>query len=269
GELQKAKVKVNQGFFGKILAGNKPFIIDSSVRGNKEMRSFSDTYKMNNACLSPISAKGTPIGLLIIGNNLKDFVFQKDELEITNIFIRQIAIAVENDWLAKKAADLTLKDEITDLYNEKYINNRLQEEIKRAIMYQRPCSFAILNIDDFKAYKKNNSELAGEAVLKKITVILNKNISDVDKAARLKEDIFALILPETNKGEALKIVEKIRKIVEEFSFSGEKSQPGGRLTVSAGISANPIDGLTAGDLIEVASTALGKAKKEGKNKVAI
>ncbi len=206
-------------------------------------------------------------GLLVMGNNLTDFVYQKDDLELINIFGRQIAIAIENDWLAKEAESLAVRDKLTGLYNEKYIKNCLKEEIKRAIMYQRPCSVVILNLDDFEIYKKNNGELAAESILKKIAKIISENITDIDRLAKSDEDIFTLVLPEKNKGEAVKTAEKIREQIAEFSFPGEKAQPAGKLTVSAGVSANPIDGLTAIDLLDVASTSAGKAKKEGKNRI--
>ncbi|MEA3328953.1 MAG: diguanylate cyclase [Candidatus Omnitrophota bacterium] len=269
-ELPPQTARLDQGFLGKIAGSGQRLIIDRSVKKlDKQMQAFINTVKINNACFIPVGLKNQILGLLVMGNNLTDFVFQKDELELIKIFVRQIAIAVENDRLTKKTAQLTLKDELTGLYNKNYMDNRLKEEIKRAIMYQRPCSFVMFNVDDFKAYKRNNSELAGASILKKIAMILKENVSEVDRAARREEDTFVLILPEKNKGEALQMVERVRKAVEEFSFPGEKGQPGGRLTVSAGISANPIDGLTAEDLAGVAVSALEKAKKEGKNKVVI
>ena len=265
--LKNERVKFNEGFLGKIAARGERVLIDGSVKLTKQMKEFTDDYGMRNACFLPISLKEQLAGLLVMGNNLTDLVYQKDDLELINIFARQIAIAIENDWLAKEAENLAVRDKLTGLYNEKYIKNHLKEEIKRAIMYQRPCSVVMLNIDDFEIYKKNNGELAAESILKKIAKIISDNITDIDRLARSDEDIFTLVLPEKNKGEAVKAAEKIRKQIAEFSFPGEKAQPAGKLTVSAGVSANPIDGLTAIDLLDVASASAGKAKKEGKNRI--
>ncbi len=229
------------------------------------MKDFIDDYGVRNVCFLPVSLKNELVGLLVLGNNLTDFVYQKDDLELINIFEKQIAIAIENDWLAKQAENLAVRDKLTGLYNEKYIKNCLKEEIKRAIMYQRPCSVIILNIDDFGIYKKNNGELAAESILKKIAKIIDGNITDIDKAARSDEDIFTLVLPEKNKGEALKLSEKIEKQIEGFPFPGEKIQPGGKLTVSCGVSANPIDGLTVTDLLNAALTSIDRAKRKEEN----
>ena len=265
--LKNERVRFNEGFLGKIAARGERVLIDSSVKLTKQMKAFTDDYSMRNVCFLPISLKQQLTGLLVMGNNLTDFVYQKDDLELINIFGRQIAIAIENDWLAKEAENLAVRDKLTGLYNQKYIKNCLKEEIKRAIMYQRPCSVVMLNLDDFEIYKKNNGELAAESILKKIAKIISENITDIDRVARSDEDIFTLVLPEKNKGEAVKTAEKIRKQIAEFSFPGEKAQPAGKLTVSAGVSANPIDGLTAIDLLDVTSASVEKAKREGKNRI--
>ena len=264
-KLKTGKVEFNRGFLGKIAARGERLLIDSSVKLTREMKAFIDDYGMRNVCFLPVSLKNELVGLLVLGNNLTDFVYQKDDLELMNIFEKQIAIAIENDWLAREAENLAVRDKLTGLYNQKYIKNCLKEEIKRAIMYQRPCSAIILDIDDFEIYKKNNGELAAESILKKIAKIINGNITDIDKAARSDEDIFTLVLPEKNKGEALKLAEKIEKQIGEFPFPGEKPQPSGKLTVSCGVSANPIDGLTAVDLLNAALASIDREKREEEN----
>ncbi len=266
-DMERLRTRLGEGFIGKVASKNVRVIIDSSRRPTKAMENFIKQYNMKNASLIPVSSREKVVGLVGIGNNLPDFSYQEDDLELLNIFARQIAIAIENDWLVKRTEELAIQDELTGLYNESYMRERLSEEIKRAIMYQRPCAFVMFNIDDFKKFQKDNTELAGEAVLKKVAEILKENVEEIDKVARTIDDNFAIVLAEKNKGEAKEIAEKIRKRIEKFHFHGERTQPAGRLTISGGVSANPIDGITTEDLINKAIVSLIKAKKEGKNRI--
>lgn len=266
-DMERLRTRLGEGLTGKVASKNERVIIDSSRAPTKAMEDFLKQYKMKNASLIPISSRGRVVGLVGVGNSIPEFSYQEDDLELLNIFARQIAIAIENDWLLKRTKELAIQDELTGLYNEGYMRERLSEEIKRAIMYQRPCAFVMFNIDDFKKYQKDNTELAGEGVLKKVAEILKDNVEEIDKVARTADDNFAIIFPEKNKGEAKEVAEKIRKKIDETHFPGEKTQPAGRLTISGGVSANPVDGITTEDLINRAIVSLIKAKKEGKNRI--
>jgi diguanylate cyclase (GGDEF)-like protein len=142
----------------------------------------------------------------------------------------------------------------------------LDEEIKRAILLQRPCSFVLVNIDNFKIYRDRQGELASESTLKKIARILEENGTEIDRVGRFGGDEFALILPEKNKKEATLIAEEVRRRIEESIFPGDKTSMV-KLTVSAGVSENPIDGINAGELVDKATQSLKQAKVQGKNKV--
>ena len=126
-----------------------------------------------------------------------------------------------------------------------------------------------MGIDGFKNYYAKNGEIASNAVLKKIAQILENSVEQVDRVARFSDNGFAIICPEKNKVEALALAENIRKEIEKFKFPHVEGQPGGKITISAGISANPLDGISPNELTNKASERLEQAKAEGKNKVVI
>ena len=99
-------------------------------------------------------------GILAVGNKIEDFIFKEDEQELLKVFAKQAAIAVENDLLITRARDLAVKDDLTGLYNQKYIHTRLDEEIKRACMYQRPCGYLLIDMDNFKNLTSNKTPLS-------------------------------------------------------------------------------------------------------------
>jgi len=222
---------------------------------------------LENAVSIPVSSAGKICGMLIVGNNEKDFLFTDDEKELLKVFAKQISIALENDVLSRKSKELTIKDEVTGLYNYNYMKARLGEEIKRALIYQRPCGYLLADIDDFKNFSKTCGEVQSEALLKEIGAILQSSVIETDKVGRLTDDKFAVILPEKNKRQSTHIAEEIRKKIEEEI--GKRIKSDIKLTVSIGVSENPIDGSTADELMEKAERLVRSIKPLGKNKVVV
>jgi diguanylate cyclase (GGDEF)-like protein len=213
----------------------------------------------------PVFSRGRVAAILGIANNKDLFLYKKEDVELLDIFSKQIAIAIENDILINKVEKLEIKDALTGLYNESFISLRLTEEIRRAIIYQRPCAFAVIDCDNFKKYRDNYGALASETILKKIASLIVASVTEIDRVGRTGEDEFSVVLPEKNKRQSQDIVDEIRKKIE-FAFS-EEEDSGKKLTVSAGIGENPLDGVTADELIVAAKETLRLAKERGKNRV--
>jgi diguanylate cyclase (GGDEF)-like protein len=186
-------------------------------------------------------------------------------LELLDIFAKQISIALENNLLMHRVETLEIKDALTGLYNEGFIRNRLQEEIKRAISYQRPCSFVILNLDNYQKYRQEFGTLQAEAILKRVSIIIRDSVTEIDRVGRTGGNEFAIVLPEKNKRKAQDTAEDIRKKIE-FTYMEERD-PTKRLTISGGVSENPLDGITAEELINKARELVEVAKKQGKNRI--
>jgi diguanylate cyclase (GGDEF)-like protein len=213
----------------------------------------------------PVTAAGKLCGMLIVGNNEKIFIFTDDDKELLKVFAKQIFIAVENDRLIKKSKELAVKDDVTGLYNYNYMKIRLDEEIKRAAAYQRPCGYLLIDMDDFKDFYTAHGEVETERLLKEIGAILQSSVTEVDRVGRLRDDKFVIILPEKNKRQSAHIAEEIKKKIEDGLGKSVGSDK--KLTVSIGVSENPIDGSTSDELMEKADKFVRNAKSLGKNKV--
>lgn len=220
---------------------------------------------LKNIVGMPVTAAGKSCGMLVVGNNEENFIFAEDEKELLKLFAKQISIAIENDILVRRSKELTIKDEVTCLYNYNYIKARLGEEIKRALLYQRPCGYLLIDVDDFKDFHTVYGEAKGDAFLKEIGSILQSSVMEIDKVGRLCDDKFAIILPEKNKRQAAHVAEEIRKKIE--GGIGKSSKSDKKFTVSIGVSENPIDGSTADELMEKAERLVRSAKSLGKNRV--
>jgi len=258
----------DKDFMGRIAKGSAPFIFDSKSKADdKEAAGFSKQVNMINVCLLPITARGRLLGFLAAGNTAKGFEFSQDMLNILDIFAKHIGVAVENELLTEQPAEQAITDRLTGIYNKAYILNRLREELGRALVYQRPCSFVMFDVDNFRAYRQICGGMAAEQALKDIAAILNEHTSEVDKVARFEEDLFAIVLPEKNKRDAIRMAEDLRRRIEGQDIRTEKQGTIFKLTVTGGVSENPIDGSTCEELLKKARDIVKKAKSEGKNSV--
>jgi len=252
------------GMLEKVIETRSILIMDKGVKISKEIESIRADLGVTNIIAMPIYSGRNNYGLFLVGSRLEDFRYKDDDIELLKVFAKQITIAIESEILGKKTEQLAIKDDLTDLYNKTYITGRLEEEIKRAIFYQRPCSFIAINIDGFKKFRDTHGELAAEEALKRMAKIIKDNITPVGKAARTGGDDFAMLLPEKNKKEANFIAEEVRKKIESSNLL---RQGQAALTVSCGVSENPIDGATADELIKKAAEAVKEAKSLGRNRV--
>jgi diguanylate cyclase (GGDEF)-like protein len=169
----------------------------------------------------------------------------EDELEALSRSLRTIHLNAKE--LLEKVERLSLKDKLTGLYNGTYIRERLHEEIQRAIHYQRPCAFAYFQLTNLNSFSATEGIAAKDKLLKSTAEIFNRELSEFDRAARVTEDEFAIILPDKNKKKTIEIVNAIRKAINE-AIPQNISANGNAVKVCVGISENPIDGVTAQEL---------------------
>lgn len=266
--LLNMKVEAKEDIYNKLLNNNKLLVLDKNNLLNENLTvDFFTKFQVKNCLAMPIFLRGKVKAVLAIANNKDSFLYDKDDVELLDIFSKQVAVAIENDILTHRVEKLEIKDILTGLYNRNFITNRLQEEIKRAITYQRPCAFVNFDIDDFKTYREKFGLIGAEAALRKIAGLLTESITEVDRVGRTDDDGFSLILPEKNKRQGRDVAEEIRKKIQ-LAFSGDQDASK-HLTISAGVSENPLDGVKAEQLIDKAKELLESAKASGKNRVAV
>lgn len=264
--MTKINISPGEPLFGKLTKSSRPFILDKENRLTEDLAAvFYEKFKIKNTLAIPIFLRGRMSGMLGIGNAKDPFLYRREDIELMDIFAKQIAIAIENDILLHKVEKLEIKDALTGLYNDAFIQNRMQEEIRRAIAYQRPCAFILLNIDNFQEYHQSFGSLQAESTLKRIAGLIRDSVTEIDRVGRVGDNDFAVILPEKNKRQAQEVAEGIRKKIE-FTF-GEEQDSRRKLTVSGGVSENPLDGIEVQELLSRAAQLVKIAKERGANRI--
>lgn len=253
----------------RVLARKQTLVLDGRSADSTEGKALRQFFGLPNVVVLPLSSAGQGHGLLVCGNAKPDFTFPQEVLDLLRVFAKQMGIAIENDLLQRKAEALQTLDELTGLYNDSYMQGRLEEEVQRAARYHRSCALVLIDLDNFRNLQELYGQLVAERALKQVGALLKREVTEVDRVGRMGWNEFAMILPERNKKEAIALAEKIRQRISARRFQdGHSALPGG-LTASAGVSENPLDGATAEELFKKAASALTRAKAEGKNRVVI
>lgn len=156
-----------------------------------------------------------------------------------------------------------ITDELTNLNNRRYFDDRITEEFRRALRYKRPLSLVLLDLDHFKWVNDQLGHQLGDEVLAKTASLIKANLRNVDIAARYGGEEFAIIMPETSGENAFLVAERLREVY--LSILNEYRNDDLPLTISIGIAEHPQSAISTEDLIAAADKALYYAKKKGRN----
>jgi diguanylate cyclase (GGDEF)-like protein/PAS domain S-box-containing protein len=176
----------------------------------------------------------------------------------------------EIEKLREEAILLSYTDDLTGIYNHRFFIQQLTMELERQKRYPSPLSLLMIDIDYFKHYNDTNGHLAGDEVLKAVSMLIQQGVRHTDIVARYGGEEFSAILMNSGKDYATEIAERVRRNVAEARLHNETAQPNGDLTVSIGVATfSPPAISTLTDLIREADKALYRAKGAGRNRVEV
>jgi diguanylate cyclase (GGDEF)-like protein len=173
-------------------------------------------------------------------------------------------IALENAMRVQRAEALSVTDDLTQLYNSRYLSQVLRRETKRASRSGRPLSLLFIDLDGFKGINDTHGHLYGSRALVEAASVIRQSARETDVVARFGGDEFALILPDTGSDGAVSVGERICERISEFHFLTTDGLDI-HLTVSVGVATLPDVAASAEGLVQAADEAMYHVKEHGKN----
>ena len=167
-----------------------------------------------------------------------------------------------------RAEALSVTDDLTQLFNSRYLHEVLRKETKRAVRSGRPLSLLFVDLDGFKGINDVHGHQLGSRALVEAAGVIRSSARETDIVARFGGDEFALILPDTDPEGARAVARRIRERVGRYKFLAERA-PGSRLTASIGVATLPDAADTAEGLLQAADAAMYQVKEKGKNGINI
>jgi diguanylate cyclase (GGDEF)-like protein len=251
-ESLEMKKLLDKEYFSR-LAQLKKLLVLHDISNTDEFSFLKDILNIKNIFVKPLYSHNELKGFLIGGNELDDFVFSKEDQDSIEILSKNIILIWEHKRLSKTVEDLEIYDPLTGLYNKKHIETRLEEEVKRAVMYQRPCGLLLVEFTNLKEFQDKFGAIETEKLLKRIAKKFRDSLRSIDIPGRIEENKMAAILIEKNKRQCLKAAEEIKS-----AFQTYLKHESFKINFVFAAAENPVDGKTAKDLFNYAFANLRK-----------
>jgi diguanylate cyclase (GGDEF)-like protein len=268
-DVSALRLKIGEGVAGWVAQCGKPVIVNDAAR-DPRFSARVDTrtqFETRSILCAPLVSRGRTIGVLEIINK-QGGPFTRADLQLVLTLVEPCAIAIENAILFQRTEQLTITDDLTRLFNSRYLNLYLGREIKRCKRHGIPLSVIFLDLDGFKGINDQYGHLAGSGTLTEVGTILALGVRESDILARYGGDEFVVVLPETPASGALVIAERLRRAIEEHRFLAPQGIAA-RISASFGISTYPDHALSPEGLIQKADQAMYRVKEREKNGIEV
>lgn len=267
-KIEKYRLKLGEGIAGWVAQEGVPVIVPDVSRDERFSSKVDRQthFRTKSLMCVPIKSKGRVIGVLEVVNKVTGGQFTNEDLTLLMRLIDQAALAIERTSLYQKMAELAVTDDLTKLFNTRYLNRTIEMEIQRSNRYRTSISLIFIDIDHFKNINDHHGHLVGSKTLVEMGQLIIKSLRTIDIVARYGGDEFVVVLPQTTPKAAALIAERIRAAVEQNVFL-KKEGYGLKVTASFGVACYPENAKTKEELLRLADEAMYRVKNTTRNGV--
>ncbi len=256
---------------GRFPASEEPWsrvIAASGTIVEKDLSGLPEPLRLFKECSSrmsiPLISFGQTLGVLTL-HSTQPNAFRESELQSLESVADICANSIQNAHYVERVKQLAYLDGLTGIFNRRFFELRILEEIERARRYGTGMAVVMADIDEFKKLNDEFGHLLGDEVLRQVSSLFHQQLRKVDVVCRYGGEEFAILLTQISTQQATAITEKLRRLVEKFQFPGVPRT----ITISAGVASFPTHGKTRDEMIRAADSGLYAAKQAGRNRVCL
>jgi diguanylate cyclase (GGDEF)-like protein len=271
GYTYKDPILDKKGFsiFSDLVFGyKKSFYTSNLLERFPELVGKVDKGVTCNANVPILVGKKRIIGVLAVDNLFTHRELTPQDISSLSNFAIQAGMAIETIRLHEQVRQLSVTDSLTQIYNRRYFEKFLADELDRSRRYKHPCGVLYLDLDHFKQVNDQFGHPVGDELLKNVAQILKKALRNIDVVARLGGDEFGVILPETPAQDVVLVAQRLLNTVEKARAPLAQLEaclhP---VTFSIGVATFPDSADKPDDLVKMADKSLYEAKNAGRNQV--
>ena len=212
----------------------------------------------------PLVSFGQTLGVLALDSDTVDGFREGDEESLESV-ADICATAIQNAHYVDRVKQLAYLDGLTGIFNRRFFELRIMEEIERARRYGTGMAVIMADIDEFKRLNDEFGHVLGDEVLRQVSSVFHQQLRKVDIVCRYGGEEFGILLTQVTPEQAMAVAEKLRKTIEGWQFPGVPRT----VTISAGTATFPQHGTSRDGLVRAADSALYCAKQAGRNQVCL
>ncbi len=268
-DLKKLQYRLGEGPVGWVAQKGRPLLIsDFSKQKRYDAARFYPHLSARSVLCLPILAKKQVLGVIQMVNRLEEECFTENDCVLLQKLLDQSTQAIERADVLQKMSDLVTTDDLTHLYNLRYLDRILEVEMKRSRRYKSSLALIFIDLDYFKQVNDNHGHIMGSQVLIEIADILIESLRAVDVVVRYGGDEFVVLLPNTPLKKATRVAERVRVAIRDFKFLQEEGLSL-HIAASFGIASYPEHAKNRTDLIHLADRAMYESKRKGRDMVSV
>jgi len=260
GRAPEGELPVGEGLWRRALAAGKT-LIENDVKSVSELGLYVEAE--STMCI-PLVSFGLTLGVLVL-DTARPGAFNANDTQPLESVADICATAIQNAHYVERVKQLAYLDGLTGIFNRRFFELRIVEEIDRARRYGTGLAVLMVDIDQFKRLNDEFGHLLGDEVLRQVSSIFHQQLRKIDVLCRYGGEEFAILLSQTNAVHALGVAEKLRKTVEAWQFPGVPRP----VTISAGTANYSEHGTSRDELVKAADAGLYAAKQAGRNQVCL
>jgi len=232
-----------------------------------------DEATSRGAVCAPLAAEGESLGVLHV--QLRQSVPDRQRAaalaereRLTRTLAEQLELALANFRLRETLREQSARDQLTGLFNRRYMEESLDRELRRASREDYTLGLLMMDLDHFKDLNDGFGHAAGDLMLRAVGGFLGSAVRGDDVACRFGGEEFVVILPRASRENTRRRAEGLRQGMKRLQ--PEPSGPGrASLTISIGVACAPEHGETREQLVHAADVALYRAKTLGRDRVEV
>ncbi|GAB4253319.1 GGDEF domain-containing protein [Deferrisoma sp.] len=266
--LKDIRLQKGEGIAGWVALHGKPLLIPDVRQDPRFAPKVDEAVQFNTRSIVcvPLKSKNRVLGVIELVNPLDERTFSEADLQILSTIADYAAIAIENARYVEKVRDLVVTDDLTGLYNARYLLDVLDYEFDRARRYGYPVSLVFLDLDYFKDVNDTYGHLVGSRLLTEVGRVIRSHVRKADVAVRYGGDEFVVVLPNTPKDGAVQMASNLRSRIRSRYFLQDEGYRI-RITASFGVATFPDDAQTKLALVRLADQAMYRVKEASRDGV--
>jgi len=264
--VEDLRIPPGTGVLGRVFAVRQPLLVTDAAR-EQPARPKRLRYRTPSFIAVPLFAGRQGFGVVSLTDRADGRPFDRGDLTTVRALAAPAILALARERLAMRAralAHAAAIDPLTGLFNRRYFETRIEEEIQRARRYDLGLALLVIDADNFKVLNDLLGHPGGDRILRTMADVLRRSVRAFDVCTRFGGEEFAILMPGSNADAAMHSAERIRQRIADYRFEPRFLPPGVHPTISIGVAI--LDGAgTAQELVASADRALYTAKAAGKN----